>query len=527
MKINELNIFLNSLFKNIRNLNQTKLCLFIEKLCKLENSALENLDSSLLQKISNQLLSKRDTEQVGLYLSNRLETLNQRADITLDEIENELDIFIKNDEFNIENNANKCFNIQLEEIKLERLKIFAKIITVLITVIIGTVGVALINSSVQKSKINLQKEKDKAEIQKTEMEYLGNLLKHALTDDDQKRLLFSEYYAALTVSEDLRTNWQKYHTKIKEDVETYEQLKKEYDIAREKGLIKEVERLSFEIKGIQKGLRPFLGQKISLLKARKIVHLSDFGIRQNSDNRKEKIKCIIDNLIHEAKPSSEYLVIITGDLVANPSESNFLYVKEQLNRLESNGYIVLLVAGNHDYARMGNFYDSNYRELFKKYILDEKKFDFPKLDIIDNIAFIGLDTMEGRTAGTSFEFATGSLGLQQLKRLDSLLLSDDVVATNYRVLYMHHSPFLTGPFFELKDSKELKQVLQKHSNIDAMLFGSSHKFSHYFDIWDIKRSYDAGSSTADNVNTRIIDLTKEPEYDSILDLGCKNIINHK
>ncbi len=170
---------------------------------------------------------------------------------------------------------------------------------------------------------------------------------------------------------------------------------------------------------------------------------------------------------------------------------------------------------------MGNFYDPNYKEIFREVMWNDRKFDFPKIDIVDNIAFIGIDTMEGIDTENILPFAKGIIGDQQLKKLDILLSFDDVVKTKYKVLYMHHSPFLRNQFLQLKDSKRLKSIIQKHSNIDAMLFGNSHHFSRYDGIWDIGRSYDAGSSTADNVGIRIIKLDKEPEYDYVLDLGCK------
>lgn len=69
------------------------------------------------------------------------------------------------------------FDIEFEKIRLERFRIASKVLTVLISVGIGTFGVALINGQIQQQKIselakqheaqiNLQNLKTKAENQK-------------------------------------------------------------------------------------------------------------------------------------------------------------------------------------------------------------------------------------------------------------------------------------------------------------------------------------------------------------------------
>jgi hypothetical protein len=119
------------------------------------------------------------------------------------------------------------FDIEFEKIRLERFRIVCKVLTVFISVGIGTFGVAWINGQIQQQKITeladqnraqiaLQNLKTKAENQKEEMKYLGDYLKYALDDNVERRRRFAEYFAALTVSTELQDKWNKYKISIEE-----------------------------------------------------------------------------------------------------------------------------------------------------------------------------------------------------------------------------------------------------------------------------------------------------------------------
>lgn len=120
----------------------------------------------------------------------------------------------------------KNVDFEIERIKLERLRIYGKIVTVLITVLFGTLGVALINSSIQKRQLEqqrlqneaqfrLQEKKAEADRRQAEMKYLGDYLIYALENDIYKRLRFAEYFSALTISHDLQEKWKTYHDTLK------------------------------------------------------------------------------------------------------------------------------------------------------------------------------------------------------------------------------------------------------------------------------------------------------------------------
>ena len=130
------------------------------------------------------------------------------------------------------------FSLEIERIKLERLKVYGKMITVFISIGLGTFAVALINYSYQKNQLELQDKKTKAELRlqeekanadrrQAEMKYLGEFIVYALEDSIVKRARFAEYFATLTISDDLRDKWKDYHSALTNVIETVQDTKKE------------------------------------------------------------------------------------------------------------------------------------------------------------------------------------------------------------------------------------------------------------------------------------------------------------
>jgi predicted MPP superfamily phosphohydrolase len=81
---------------------------------------------------------------------------------------------------------------------------------------------------------------------------------------------------------------------------------------------------------------------------KKIIHLSDlhFGYKHCTDKLKKIVKKIINN--HDA---DSHVVVVTGDLVDNANRKPaFKNVWEELEKLEKQGFLVLVVPGNHDYG---------------------------------------------------------------------------------------------------------------------------------------------------------------------------------
>ncbi len=266
---------------------------------------------------------------------------------------------------------------------------------------------------------------------------------------------------------------------------------------------------------------------------KKIIHMSDLHIGYK--NFKQKFINIIDCLKKELPGKlSQYVVIITGDLVQNANKKvSYSDATESLNYLKQGGFkYVLVVPGNHDYGT-GNRGKKKFISQFKNTFYG-KEIDYPKVDIIDKIAFIGLDSMAKELNWYNELWAQGQLGKKQLSELENILNQDVIKACDKRVIYLHHHPFKWRPLHELKDSRRLHRVIKKIIDrgipIDAILFGHNHEGKPHNGKWGIPRCYDAGTVTLKprpkyvdwapwfqvKSSTRVIDLSKNPETDYIV-----------
>jgi 3',5'-cyclic AMP phosphodiesterase CpdA len=254
---------------------------------------------------------------------------------------------------------------------------------------------------------------------------------------------------------------------------------------------------------------------------KKIIHFSDLhiGYRDLGD----RFQCITDNVIFEKEPADEYIIVMTGDLVEKATNlSNYEEMKLYIEKLEATGFTVLVVPGNHDYGT-GGLGSKKYVKLFKEAFFGDPKIEYPKLDIIDGIAFIGLDSMAEELHWYDRLFAEGELGAKQLQRLDAMLADGSASACPYRVVYLHHHPFDPLPLHQLKDSDRLGEILQKHGNVDALLYGHNHMGKKRNGKWGIPRCYDAGTTTRKQDRTgahRVIDLSRDARLDYDADFHC-------
>lgn len=228
---------------------------------------------------------------------------------------------------------------------------------------------------------------------------------------------------------------------------------------------------------------------------KKIVHLTDLHL--GDGNCTETFDNVVNNIIGRLTRANEYIIIITGDLMEKvKSIEDYALAKDYIVKLENAGFIVLVVPGNHDYGR-GTKQDEEFVPMFKDVFYGDKYLQYPKKDVIDGIAFIGLDSMEEEVKGDSI-FADGRLGELQLNRLNDMLNEDnDIRNAIKRVVYLHHRPFdylATGHL--LNDREDLKRTIQ--GKVDVLLFGHRHKHKTFHGEWGIPRIYDGGSSTKKN-----------------------------
>jgi predicted MPP superfamily phosphohydrolase len=244
---------------------------------------------------------------------------------------------------------------------------------------------------------------------------------------------------------------------------------------------------------------------------KKIIHLSDLHV--GHEDCGAKFRTIIDNIKFLKQPAKNYIILITGDIVENANHSEYIdEAVEGIEQLKKSGYRVLVVPGNHDYGT-GVRGNKKFVGLFKERYFNSREISYPKLDIIDKIAFIGLDSTAEELHWHDRFFSEGELGMEQLKHLKKMLKRPEV-ASRKKVVYLHHHPFDFKLGMQLKDNKDLRKIIEK--KIDMLLFGHYHadpasagKIFH--GTWGIVRCYNAGSSTHKNGNTgfqRIIDLSK-------------------
>jgi 3',5'-cyclic AMP phosphodiesterase CpdA len=229
-----------------------------------------------------------------------------------------------------------------------------------------------------------------------------------------------------------------------------------------------------------------------------IIHMSDLhiGYPGTLDRFRRMVRGLSTN--PQFKPEKT-VVVITGDLVNKVSgRKDLKVVRDELKALTSSGYQrILVVPGNHDYGS-GSLGNKLYVPIFKEVFYGKKR-TYPILDIVDDIAFIGLDTMAEELNWYDRLWAEGEIGTSQLERLRSLLQLDEVRQCGRRVIYLHHHPFDWQPLHQLKDSIQLGEILEftivEGTSIDAILYGHQHRGRSSNGHWGIKRCYDAGTAT--------------------------------
>lgn len=274
-----------------------------------------------------------------------------------------------------------------------------------------------------------------------------------------------------------------------------------------------------------------------MLKPKKIVHLTDLHLGYYEDdvvNSAKTVDRVKTWIMTNCTPRSDYVIVITGDLVNNAyvPEQWGLSVKliQQLSESASTGekYEILLVPGNHDYGTGSNA-DPKFVPIFKQQYFNDPIFAYPVVKIVGNgtthekVAFIGLDSNEGELNPQDHLLADGEIGGRQLGELERALRRNDVRASAYHVVYLHHHPFESlffKPGHYLKDHDELKHVLKAAADdgikVDALLFGHNHGGKPYHNKWGIRRVYDGGTTGGKRKPSfiRIIENLSDPDVDA-------------
>ena len=246
---------------------------------------------------------------------------------------------------------------------------------------------------------------------------------------------------------------------------------------------------------------------------KKIIHLTDTHI--GFQDLSTKMGDIVTRIIFTKEEASNYVIVHTGDVVEDATRAgSYEEALSHFNRLKAAGFTVLFVPGNHDYGT-GILGSDEYVAKFKRSFHGNTTLTYPIKTIIDEIAFIGLDSMAEELHVYDRLWAEGELGEAQLNRLSAMLNSDEVKRCPFKVVYLHHHPFDPRHHHQLRDSEKLGDILKQHK-ISALLFGHNHDGRIWNGCWGISRVYDGGTSTSKKGKPnphRVIDLSKEPVFD--------------
>ena len=238
----------------------------------------------------------------------------------------------------------------------------------------------------------------------------------------------------------------------------------------------------------------------------------------------------MERLVHRVMDrfaKQKLTIIITGDLVENPfTHDGYQQTDPYFDAWRQQGYHILVAPGNHDYG-VGFFNWPPCASRFAKHFYPENPTPFPQLQILDNVAYIGLDSNAAELRWYNMWFPNGQLGKKQLQRLAHILENPLVQKAKHRVLYMHHHPNDSGLFMGLKDWAALHTLIDQPELFSAVLFGHRHLIApkgkaSQKPFLHIPRVYDAGASLQKKGYPqgphRLIDLDAPPDHDIDLHL---------
>ena len=206
-----------------------------------------------------------------------------------------------------------------------------------------------------------------------------------------------------------------------------------------------------------------------------IIHLSDLHIGKS--NNLEKSARLVDWILNNRDKHQSGLVIISGDLVDDGEDWQFVQAKELIDCLRSEDYVVLVAPGNHDYGPNG-YRESQQSQIdFREMIsgVDE----YPYVYSENGQAFVLLDSMAEEFSNIELWGAQGNLGKDQLNKLDLILdeLAWNPVIENILVI-LHHHPFDYLFYHGLRDHADLKGVISQRIDcpprVNVLLFGHKH-----------------------------------------------------
>ena len=262
----------------------------------------------------------------------------------------------------------------------------------------------------------------------------------------------------------------------------------------------------------------------------RILHISDLHIGKEGDgDRWKKAEKLVRKIRREwGNENDKPLVLITGDIVDDGTEAEYIEARRILRPLRRAGFQLAPLPGNHDYGWNGAPALEKRFTLFTRYRLGiEGRVTYPDVPYADtDVTLITLNSMHAETGFWDGLLADGELGPRQREDLDELItgLREERKKSHRIVVALHHHPFQfpdDPPLkkikervgHRLKDGKKLMRLLS--GRIDVLLFGHEHRhvdFSKLFhghvftEEFDIPCILSSGRSTDAHLPARIITL---------------------
>jgi len=211
-----------------------------------------------------------------------------------------------------------------------------------------------------------------------------------------------------------------------------------------------------------------------------VIHLSDLHIhklngRPDNCNAKVLVKYLCDRF--EGAPKNKTYVILAGDNVDDGSSKQYSQLKANVLTPLSQRFTLLVAPGNHDYAYKGSFFiekaPKRFRDCVRPYV-NTVKYPAVRANDEEKVLFIGLDS------GDPFDMRYFAEGVVLKGQRDALekCLKDPQYKGYFKVVYLHHHPFLRDLGMALRESEELLRVIS--GKVDLVLFGHKHRSEAFF-----------------------------------------------
>ena len=248
----------------------------------------------------------------------------------------------------------------------------------------------------------------------------------------------------------------------------------------------------------------------------RVIHISDLHVRSNirrqeNGNAKRLTKEIIKR--YGKDKNNKTIVIMTGDLVDDGKEEQYKQLANNVINPLKQKFMVLAAPGNHDYALWGNAFDKKALKRFRDYVTKIPPHPKSRVDTVDipnerKVLFIGIDSAD---PGDKAFFADGIVDKQQRDDIKKTLKVNKY-KDYYKVLYVHHHPFLRKWFVAFQQASEFLNMIK--TKVDLILFGHKHIHETFFYRYDVPTMLASGKVTdpagdGDGLAFRVINLEEK------------------